>query len=65
MKFIFDTMLEALALHFHGGEDQAVPYEMRRVSYSLTSFETANTRYPLNYMHITNVEKQNFTRLSI
>lgn len=35
-------MLEALALYFHRGEDQAVPYEMRRVSYSFTSFKTEN-----------------------
>lgn len=42
LKFIFDTMLEALALHLHGREDQAVPYEMRWVAYSFASFETAN-----------------------
>lgn len=37
-------MLEALALHFHRGEDQAVPYEMRGVSHSFASFKTGNTR---------------------
>ena len=42
LKFIFDTMLEALALHLHRREDQAVPYEVRRVAHSLASFETAN-----------------------
>lgn len=49
-------MLEALALHFHRGEDQAVPYEMRGVSHSLASFKTANTRID-SILHISNVEK--------
>lgn len=39
LKFIFDTMLEALALYFHRSQDQAVPYEMRRVSYSFACFK--------------------------
>lgn len=49
-------MLEALALHFHRGEDQAVPYEMRGVSYSLASFKTGNTRID-TIMHILNLEE--------
>lgn len=42
LEFIFDTMLDALSLHFHRGEDQAVPHEMCGVSHSLASFKTAN-----------------------
>lgn len=49
-------MLEALALHFHRGEDQAVPYEMRGVSHSLASFKTGNTRID-TIMHISNLEE--------
>ena len=59
-------MLEALALHFHRGEDQAVPYEMRGVSHSFASFKTGNNvSTQLCKTHVstrifqTNIEKKN------
>lgn len=58
-------MLEALALHFHRGEDQAVPYEMRGVSYSLASFKTGNTRIDTTIMHISNLEENKISKFHI
>lgn len=45
LEFIFDTMLEALSLDLHGGEDQAVTDEVRGIADTLARLETAKKRF--------------------
>lgn len=43
-------MLKALALHLHGGEDEAVAHKVRRVAHSLRRLEAVNYKiFVLNY----------------
>lgn len=48
LEFIFDTMLEALSLDLHGGEDQAVTDEVRGIADTLARLETAKKRFQFN-----------------